>query len=541
MQTRSKSGIVLPRLNPNLFLTYTEPKNVKQALLDPKWRAAMQDEFDALQKNSTWSLVPLPPNRKAIGCKWVFRVKENSDGTLNKFKARLVAKGFHQVQGFDFTETFSPVIKPITIRLILTLALSYKWPIQQLDVNNAFLNGILEEEVYMQQPQGFEHSDSTLVCILHKALYGLKQAPRQWFERLTTALVQFGFQASKCDPSLFTYAKQKQVVYLLVYVDDIIITGSSSSSVSALVQQLDSVFSLKQLGMLEYFLGIEVEHLPNNSLLLTQSKYIKDLLAKTHMLACNPINTPMVSNCKLSKIGSDTFSDPSLYRSVVGSLQYATITRPEIAYSVNKVCQFMSSPLESNWVAVKRILRYLKGTLTFGLQLHPAPIHKPLSLHVFCDADWAADPDDRRSTSGAAIFFGPNLISWWSKKQPVVARSSTEAEYRALAQATADALWVQTLLQELTVPFSTPTVYCDNQSAVLLSHNPILHTRTKHMEINLFFVREKVIAKQLSIVHIPGTDQWADILTKPVSTSKFLLMRSKLNVLPHHTEFEGGV
>ena len=272
--------------------------------------------------------MPLPPNRKAIGCKWVFRVKENSDGTLNKFKACLVAKGFHQVQGFDFTETFSPVIKPITIRLILTIALSYKWPIQQLDVNNVFLNGILEEEVYMQQPQGFENSDSTLFCKLHKALYDLKQTPKQWFERLTTALIHFGFQASKCGPSLFTYAKQKQVVYLLVYVDDIIITGSSSSLVSALVKQLDYVFSLKQLGMLEYFLGIEVKHLPNNSILLTQSKYIKDLLAKTHTLDCNSINTPMVSSCKLTKTGSDTFSDPSLYRSVVGSLQYVTITRP---------------------------------------------------------------------------------------------------------------------------------------------------------------------------------------------------------------------
>jgi len=201
----------------------------------------------------------------------------------------------------------------------------------------------------------------------------------------------------------------------------------------------------------------------------------------------------------------------------------------------------MSNPIESHWVVVKRILRYLKGTITFGLQLHPAPTHKPLSLHVFCDAYWAADPDDRRSTSGAVIFFGPNLISWWSKKQPVVARSSTKAEYRALAQATTDALWVQTLLQELTVPFSNPIVYCDNQSAVFLAHNPILHTRTKHMEIDLFFVREKILAKQLSIVHIPCTDQWADILTKPVSTSKFLLMRFKLNVTSHHTEFEEGV
>ncbi|MCH95853.1 retrovirus-related Pol polyprotein from transposon TNT 1-94 [Trifolium medium] len=248
------------------------------------------------------------------------------------------------------------------------------------------------------------------------------------------------------------------------------------------------------------------------------------------MLECNSISTPMVSTCKLSKVGSDKFCDPSLYRSVVGSLQYATITRPEIAYAVNKVCQFMSNPLESHWSAVKRILRYLKGTLHMGLMLSPIDIHRPASLNVYCDADWASDPDDRRSTSGAAIYFGPNLVSWWSRKQQVVARSSTEAEYRSLAQATADVLWLQTLLKELTVPFSQPTIHCDNQSAVLLAHNPILHTRTKHMEIDLFFVREKVSAKQLTIVHIPGTDQCADILTKPVSTAKFLLMRDKLKV-----------
>ncbi|PNY08092.1 histone deacetylase [Trifolium pratense] len=532
MHTRAKSGITVP--NPRLLLTHTEPKTVKQALLDPKWHSAMKEEFEALHKNNTWTLVALPPNRKAIGCKWVFRTKENPDGSINKLKARLVAKGFHQLQGFDFNETFSPVIKPITIRLILSLAISYKWPLKQLDVNNAFLNGSLDEEVYMVQPQGFEVSDSSLVCKLNKALYGLKQAPRQWFDKLTTTLLQFGFKASKCDPSLFTYSKDRQVVYLLVYVDDIIITGSSITLVQTLVEKLDSVFSLKQLGNLDYFLGIEVQQLSDNSLLLTQSKYIKDLLVKTNMLECKPIATPMMSSCKLSKVGSNTVADTTLYRSVVGSLQYATITRPEISFAVNKVCQFMSAPLETHWIAVKRILRYLKGTIDQGLKLLPTDIHHPLPLRVFCDADWASDPDDRRSTSGAAIFFGPNLISWWSRKQQVVARSSTEAEYRSLAQATADALWVQTLLKELTVPFLAPVIYCDNQSAVLLAHNPILHSRTKHMEIDLFFVREKVLAKQLSVIHIPGTDQLADILTKPVSTDKFLFMRSKLNVTNSH-------
>jgi histone deacetylase 1/2 len=206
---------------------------------------------------------------------------------------------------------------------------------------------------------------------------------------LTTALIQFGFQASKCDPSLFTYRKGGQVVYLLVYVDDIIITGSSSHLVSSLVQKLNFVFNLKQSGILDYFLGI----ITNSTLLLTQSKYLKDLLTKTNMLECNSISTPMKSTCKLSKVGSDKFHDPSLYRSFVGSLQYATITRPEIVYAVNKVCQFMSNPLESHRIAVKRILRYLKGTLHMDLMLYPIDVHKPASLKVFCDADWASDTD----------------------------------------------------------------------------------------------------------------------------------------------------
>jgi histone deacetylase 1/2 len=530
MTTRAKTGFTQPRLEPRLLLTHSEPKTVKQALLDHKWKTAMQEEFDALIQNHTWSLVPLPPHRQAIGCKWVFRVKENPDGSVSRYKARLVAKGFHQKQGFDFTETFSPVVKPVTIRLILTIALTHQWSIQQLDVNNAFLNGILDEEVYMTQPPGFEDHDSTLVCKLNKALYGLKQAPRQWFERLQNALLHLGFHSSKCDPSLFIYTSQGNTVYLLVYVDDIIITSSNTTLLQSLIQKLNKEFSLKHLGSLDYFLGIEVNHLPSGSLLLTQSKYIRDLLNRTNMLESSPVTSPMQSTCKLSKDGSAALSDPFTYRSVVGALQYATLTRPEISFAVNKVCQFMSRPLEVHWVAVKRILRYLKGTINRGLLLSPASTTQLPSLKAFCDADWASDPDDRRSTSGAGIYFGPNLISWWSRKQPVVARSSTEAEYRSLAHATAELLWVQTLLTELNVSFAAPVIYCDNLSAVSLAHNPILHARTKHMEIDLFFVREKVLSKQLSVLHIPGTDQWADVLTKPLSSAKFLELRSKLKV-----------
>jgi histone deacetylase 1/2 len=381
--TRAKTG----NLKPKVFLASIEPTTVKSALADPNWLQAMQAEYKALMDNNTWSLVPLPPHRKAIGCKWIFRVKENPDGSVNKYKARLVAKGFLQTPGFDFTETSSPVIKPVTIRIILTLAVTFHWTVQQIDINNAFLNGLLQEEVYMTQPSGFESSDKTLVCKLHKALYGLKQAPRVWYEKLTHTLLQMGFVKSKCDPSLLVHHQNGACTYVLVYVDDILITGSAPHLIKDLIDKLNIKFALKQLGEVDYFLGLEVHHKSSGPLLLNQAKYVKDLLCKTNMENCKPIGSPMVSSCRLSRFGTDTMSDPSLYRSTVGALQYATLTRPDIAFSVNKVCQFMAHPLESHWKAVKRILRYLKGTMNHGLLLHPSASSPPFSLRAYSDVD----------------------------------------------------------------------------------------------------------------------------------------------------------
>src|ERR1044072_409456 len=383
----------------------------------------------------------------------------------------------------------------------------------------------------MVQPPGFEHQDKTLVCRLHKALYGLKQAPRAWFEKLAAALLSFGFTSSKCDPSLFVLNTTTACVFVLVYVDDIIITGSSLPFVHALMDKLNAAFSLKQLGPLDYFLGVQVKHLQNGSLLLSQSKYIQDLLHRANMDEAKSLPTPMVGTCKLTKLGSDYMDDPTLYRSIVGALQYATLTHPEICFSVNKVCQFLSQPLEEHWKAVKRILRYLKGTIDQGLLLRKAKSGQPFPITACCDADWASDPVDRRSTSGSCVFLGPNLVSWGSKKQTLVARSSTEAEYRSLANTAAEVLWIQSLLHELQIPIPTPIIYCDNLSTVSLAHNPVLHARTKHIELDIFFVREKVLSKSLIVHHIHSLDQCADLFTKPLSTLRFQALKAKLNVM----------
>jgi Reverse transcriptase (RNA-dependent DNA polymerase) len=289
----------------------------------------------------------------------VFKIKRNSDGSIERRKARLVAKDFNQVCEIDFEKTYSPVVRPTTIRVTLSLALNLNWTLRQLDVSNAFLNGDLNEQVFMQQPQGFiDPTNPDFVCLLHKSLYGLRQAPRAWFEKLSSTLLSFGFNASIYDPSMFLAHHQDHILILLVYVDDIIVTGSDPVQVDQCIQHLNSRFAIRDLGQLHFFLGIEATH-NKEGIYLTQTKYLTDLLKRVNMMNCKSVLSPMASGTILSNTSADPCKDPSLYCSVIGALQYATLTRPDISYSVNKLSQYMHSPSDDHWTIAKRVLRYI--------------------------------------------------------------------------------------------------------------------------------------------------------------------------------------
>lgn len=353
MQTRAKNKITKPAQKLTL-LAVNQAKNplipttVAQAMRDPNWRHSMGDEYNAQVRNQTFELVPPAPNQHVIPTKWIHTIKYLANGSIDRYKSRWVARGYNQEYGIDYAETFSPVVKTLTIRLVLQLAVTRAWPIKQLDVNNAFLQGTLMDEVYVSQPPGFVDTDRPhYVCRLKKALYGLKQAPRAWYQELRNFLLQTGCINSVADTSVFVYIKGAHIVYILVYVDDIIITGSSSLIVDGVIHVLATRFSLKEPTDLHYFLGVEATR-TSAGLHLMQRKYIIDLLTKTKMLDAKPVLTPMSVSPKLTLKSGTVMADPSEFRMLVGSLQYLSITRPDIAYGVNRLSQFMHQPTDEH-------------------------------------------------------------------------------------------------------------------------------------------------------------------------------------------------
>ncbi|KAJ9551549.1 LOW QUALITY PROTEIN: hypothetical protein OSB04_015594 [Centaurea solstitialis] len=421
------------------LLSNHEPTSYKEASSSSLWQAAMQEELQALAKAQTWDHVPLPPGKRPIGSKWVFMIKMKSDGSVDRYKARLVAKGFNQEHGIDYEETFAPVARVTSVRSLLAIAATKRWPFFQMDVKNAFLNGDLSEEVYMTPPPGVSLT-SGHVCRLRKALYGLKQAPRAWFEKFSTTVLSFGFLPY--DSGLFTRHTEAGSIMLLLYVDDMIITGNDSTGIASLKQSLSSTFEMKDLGKLHYFLGLEVLS-DTSGTYLCQAKYISDLLSKAGLSDTKVASTPLEHNLHLTPSAGTPLQDPTRYRQLVGSLVYLTVTRPDIAYAVHTVSQFMAAPRSDHYAALLRILRYLKGTMFHEMHFSST---SSLVLRGFSDVDWDSDMTDRHSTTGYCFFLGDSLISWRSKKQSLTARSSTEAEYRALADTSQELIWLRWLL-----------------------------------------------------------------------------------------------
>ncbi|KAJ9547369.1 hypothetical protein OSB04_019912 [Centaurea solstitialis] len=438
--------------------------------------------YKEASSSSHCSSTPLPRDPLALNGSSRSR-QSRSDGSIDRYKACLVTKGFNQEYGIDYEETFAPVACITSVRSLLAIAATKRWPIFQMDVKNAFLNGDLSEEVYMNPPSSVS-LPTRHVCRLRKALYGLKQAPRAWFEKFSTTVLSLGFSASNYDFGLFTCTTDAGTILLLLYVDDMIITVLSDS----------------------------------RGTYLCQAKYTSDLLSRVDITDQKVFSTPLEPNLHLTPNAGPPLKDPTLYRQLVGSLVYLTVTRPDIAYDVHIVSQFMS-PCLDHYAAVLRILRYLKGTMFHGLYFSST---SSLILRGFSDADWDSDMTDRRSTTGFYFFLGDSLISWRSKKQSLTARSSTKAEYRALADTSQELIWLRWLLSDMGAPQLSPTLlWCDNTSAIQIAHNDVFHERTKHTEIDYHFVRQHVVCKTIQLQFISTDDQPADIFTKAHLPARF--------------------
>ncbi|CAM8889388.1 unnamed protein product [Rhodiola kirilowii] len=443
-------------------------KNVKEALLDEYWVLAMQEELEEFARNDVWDLVPRPDGINVIGTKWIFKNKSDASGNITRNKARLVAQGYTQIEGIDFEETFAPVARLEAIRLLLALACHLKFRLFQMDVKSAFLNGFLNEEVYVAQPKGFEdphHPDS--VYHLKKALYGLKQAPRAWYERLTVFLVDHGYVRGGVDKTLFVKHIRSDFIIAQIYVDDIVFGSNTQKLVDQFVEQMQKEFKMSMVGEMNYFLGLQVTQ-KEDGIFISQSKYAKNLIKKFDLEKASHKRTPAATHIKITKDEAGTKVDQTLYRSMIGSLLYLTASGPDITYAVGVCARYQADPKESHLLQVKRIIKYVCGTVEFGIWYT-----KDTNSHLvgYCDADWAGNAEDRKSTSGGCFFLGNNLVSWFSKKQNSISLSTAEAEYIAAGSSCTQLLWMKQMLSEYGITQKEMTLYCDNMSAISISKN----------------------------------------------------------------------
>lgn len=473
-----------------------------------KWMKAVNDELQALNDNETWDLVSLPSHKKPINCKWVFTVKVDAAGKVERYKARVVAKGCAQRPGVDYNETYAPVARITTVRVFLSLVNKYNLYVHQLDVTCAFLNGDLEEEIFMWPPQGLD-VNGDIVCKLKKSLYGLKQAPKEWNKKFNECVKSIGFDQCNADRCIYVRRKDRDVVYLLLYVDDFLIASNNEELLHEIKNNLMLKFKMRDLGEALYFLGIKITR-STHGLFLSQENYVKKIVQKFKMDTSSAVQTPLEPSPNLDLSGSIIVKEKP-YRELIGSLMYATMfTRPDICVAVNLFSQFQTNATEIQWKGLKRILRYLQGTPKLGIWFK-GNSNYPLVLYV--DADFANNPG-RKSISGFVIEMFGDPVLWATRKQNSVALSSTEAEFVSLATGVAELLWLKQLLKDLGVPVTEPIpVFEDNQ--------PCIHAleswetkRLKHVDVKYNFVKDLHRSKIINVKYIPTGEQKADIFTK---------------------------
>lgn len=500
------------------------PKTLEEALAGPdreKWLEAIRSELRSLLRNHTWDLVKRQNDQEVVDSKWLFKIKD--DG---RFKARLVARGFTQTYGLDYFETYAPVARFASIRLLFALAARFGLRIQQMDVDTAFLYGNLDEEIFMEQPPGFV--EEGLVCRLRRSLYGLKQAPRVWYQVIDEFFRSIGLERSAADPAVYIEGSRAEGEFPLIvaiYVDDLIIVHKDLKKIDKVKEALNSRFNMKDLGEVKNLLGMEVHHLKDGSIFINQPRYIDRLLKRFGMENCKAIDTPMAPRI----VSSDEEFDVEVYQRITGGLMWPSLgTRPDIAFAVGYLARWNSKPTTAHNVAQRRVLRYLKGTKHHGILFKA---HSKSKLEAFSDADWAGDIVDRKSTSGNCFTLFEGVVVWAAVKQQTIATSSVEAEYIAVALSVKEALWLLTWLKEVGFDLSTIAIQMDSNGALDLAKNAQFSQRTKHIDIRHHFIRDHIEKGDISLKYLPTDAMTADILTKPLEKVKFARFREQMGVV----------
>ncbi|KAJ8709817.1 hypothetical protein PYW08_000038 [Mythimna loreyi] len=505
-------------------LTYDDVMNSSER---EEWCKAMEDELQSFHENEAWELVEKPSGVRVVNCKWVYKKKLNSDNSV-RFRARLVAKGFTQLEGIDYKETFSPVLKYSTLKLLFAISVNLDLSIRHFDVTTAFLNGHLDEVVYMQLPPNLKNENSMYkVLKLKKAIYGLKQSARAWYKKAENSLLELGYKKSAYEPCLFIKLSGNITTFIALFVDDFFVFSNCTKELDYLKSQLSTSFKLKDLGELRQCLGMNVK-IENGKIFVDQKLFIEKLLSKFNMNNCKSAETPMEVNLKLEKSENLISKSKYPYQQLIGSLMYLSVlTRPDISYCVSYLSQFNNSYREIHWKHAKRVLKYLSHTKCFGLLY----VKNNADIVGYVDADWASDTIDRRSYTGFCFIYSGCVVSHECKKQQTVALSSTEAEYMAICEASKEAIFLKNLLHELVNRDCGPIIlYNDNQSAQKLSENCMYHRRSKHIDVKFHFIREAVEKKLVKINYLSTVDMPADLFTKSLCKVKHYNFVEKIGI-----------